>query len=299
MAQTPSQLQVPGTLPMTEPPVPPPPPPPPPEEPPPKPPMPPPLPESPLPPLPDEPPPSSQPPLPEEPQLEQASCLKTSPSTTSTFSTNETDINKSQTLPSCTSASLSLQDSLHMSQQESFNTYTVTNSLPAVVSTGYSAQSVNYQQQSGDFMAAVQSYQGQYPAYYRTDYQQGQNSDQFMSDHGNEYHDLYGAYSVSRSSVMTVDSLYTYNCNSSSIASDQNQTDILDDQTQASHRNLAADQDIGSANTDTVTGVTGGSQPGGEEEEEMDEADLLRAQLLKSVEKKKKTKRDTRGNTVI
>ena len=300
----------PGTVTLAEPSVPPPPPPPPPDEPPPKPPMPPPLPESPLPPLPDEPPPvtMNQPPLPSENQQNQTSVAKLEAPSSSTYSFQQLGTSNYESM--ATDASMAtnpteikfLQTQLQiLSELQNLSAYSTTDSLSmyqTAVNSGIlpaSSQTIGYQQQPSINMAGTnQMVPGQYPDYYNTDYQQTQTSNQYMSHRGNQSHDLYGAYTVSRSSVITPDNASQYSYDRSSTALNQNQPKFGASHNQSGLPNLTITVEKGvtsSTSTShrdiTVAGV-GASQQ--EENKEEDEADLLRAELLKSVERRRKQK---------
>ena len=328
-----TQPPAPGTVPVAEPSAPPPPPPPPPDEPPPKPPMPPPLPESPLPPLPDEPPPasSSQPPLPSENQQKSTFFIKKEVPSSSTYSIQKLATSTYQSM--ATGASMAtnatenpfLQTQLQiLSELQKLSAYSTTDSLSlyqTAVNSGIlpaSAQPMGIQQQSSVNMAATNPMvPGQYPDYYNTDYQQSQTGNQFMSQQGNQSHDLYGAYTVSRSSVITPANVSQYSYNNqnqstfdanrnqselhqSTVVANQNQSELHQSTVGANHNqselpNLTIRVDrVAASSTNTshrdITVADVGAPHKEVNEEEEDEAAILRAQLLKSFERKRKQK---------
>ena len=361
-----TQPPAPGTVPVVEPTAPPPPPPPPPEEPPPKPPMPPPLPESPLPPLPEEPPPgtTSQSLLPTDNQQISSFVVKSEVPSSSTYvfqnsgtstyqsmatvasmatvSSMATNLTESPLLQTQLQILTELQKLSAYSTTDSLSLYqTAVNSgiLPASVLQGIlpptvqgilssSAQPVSIQPEQPliNMAATNQMVPGQYPDYYTTDYQQHQTGNQFMSQPGNLSHDLYGAYTVSRSSVITPSSLPQNSYNQSPMDLSQSQSTIgathnqselhnLHNQSElpnitirvdggpatasTSHRDIiVADSGVPLKEGNTVSAssslrditITDRGVPIKEENEEDDEAAILRAQLLKSVEQKRKQK---------
>ena len=318
LSALPAQPPAPGTVPVAEPSAPPPPPPPPPDEPPPKPPMPPPLPESPLPPLPDEPPPAtmSQPPLPSDNQQKSTSFIKQEVPSSSTYSFQKLGTSTYESMATGGSMTKNatqnplLQTQLQiLSELQKLSAYSTTDSLslyqtavnsgilPAsAVNSGIlpaSAQPTSFQHQSSINMAATnQMVPGQYPDFYH----KIQTGNQFMSQHGNQSHDLYGAYTVSRSSIITPGNVSQYSYNRSSNVSNQNQPTFganHNNQSELPNLTIRVDGAVPSSTSTShrdITVADAGATHKEENEEEEDEAAILRAQLLKSVERKRKQK---------
>ena len=177
--------------------------------------------------------------------------------------------------------------------------------------------SIQHEQPLINMAATNQMVPGQYQDYYTTDYQQHQTGNQFMSQPGNLSHDLYGAYTVSRSSVITPSSVSQNSYNQSPMDLIKSQSTIGATHNQSELPNITIRVDGGPATASTshrnimivdsgvplkegnsasassslrdIT-ITDRGVPIKEENEEDDEAAILRAQLLKSVEQKRKQK---------
>ena len=191
-----------------------------------------------------------------------------------------------------------------LSELQKLSAYSSTDSLSlyqTAVNSGIlpaSAQpTTSFQQQSSINMAATnQMVPGQYPDFYHTDYQQAQTGNQFMSQQGNQSHDLYGAYTVSRSSVITPGNVSQYSYTRSSNVSNQNQATFganHNNQSELPNLTIRVDGAVPSSTSTSHRDITvadaGATHKEGNGEEE-DEAAILRAQLLKSVERKRKQK---------
>ena len=130
---------------------------------------------------------------------------------------------------------------------------------------------------------------------YSQGYEQYQNGNQFKFYYGNQSHDVYGAYKVSSSSAVSPETMSKHSYNVSSTALNQNQSVILTSQSQENSalsnsmpNNASPSSTYKNYVEENVPSPRVGPSP--VEEEEDDEAEILRAQLLKSVERRKKEK---------
>lgn len=239
--------------------------------------------------------------------------VKGSGSSTSDYYQQEPIVSSYKTSIS-SSASLSLPDGLGtpgatQGESHNFSSQSANSSFsanqPSVLGS-YPSQNVHYQQsQTVNFPNTSQTYPGQYSDnFYDQGYQQGQEGNQLVSQHDNQSQAFYGAYTVSKSSAVTLSntSRFSYgtiaddlNQNQTVIPASQNQLNVMpanQNQINSLEPNSVPSQSISSTSAGHHEGlVPSHTEAAGTKDDDDDEAEILRAQLLKSFELKRKKER--------